>query len=91
MRQRAAIADAKWASKPSLLKAPPQAPQDSVLERNTRFAGDSGLQRGNTGEKMEEAQGKVENPWAKADQESAKGFQPAEWDPNVVVPKRRGR
>jgi NADH dehydrogenase [ubiquinone] 1 alpha subcomplex assembly factor 2 len=98
MRQRAAIADAKWAAKPSLLKAPPHPPKDSVMGRNTKFAGDSGLQRENTGEKMEHAEGKTEdrvgkaeNPWAKAEEEKAGGFQAGEWDPNVVVPKRRGR
>ncbi|CAZ81568.1 unnamed protein product [Tuber melanosporum] len=45
LKQLAAAADARWNSKPSLLNAAPHPPTDSVLESNTKFCNDSGLQR----------------------------------------------
>ncbi|KAI5842246.1 hypothetical protein BZA05DRAFT_380075 [Tricharina praecox] len=41
----AARADARWEAMPSLVNAPPHPPRDSVIESNTKFANDSGLQR----------------------------------------------
>jgi NADH dehydrogenase [ubiquinone] 1 alpha subcomplex assembly factor 2 len=45
LAKNAALADARWAAKPSLLNAGPHPPEDSVLESNTKFCNDSGLQR----------------------------------------------
>jgi NADH dehydrogenase [ubiquinone] 1 alpha subcomplex assembly factor 2 len=45
LQKNAALADARWAAKPSLLNVGPHPPPDSVLESNTKFANDSGLQR----------------------------------------------
>ncbi|KAF8533881.1 hypothetical protein BDD12DRAFT_463554 [Trichophaea hybrida] len=38
------LADARWAAKPSLLNTGPHPPKDSVVESNTKFCNDSGLQ-----------------------------------------------
>lgn len=48
LKANAALADARWASKPSLLNAGPHPPPQSVLESNTKFAGDSGMARDQT-------------------------------------------
>jgi len=45
LARNAAIADARWNAKPSLLNAGPHPPPDSVLESNTKIANDLGLQR----------------------------------------------
>ncbi|KAH8147981.1 uncharacterized protein LAJ45_08083 [Morchella importuna] len=48
LKVNAALADARWAAKPSLLNVGPHPPADSVLESNTKFAGDSGMMKDQT-------------------------------------------
>lgn len=45
LQRGAALADARWNAKPSLLNTGPHPPPNSVLESNTKFSNDSGLQR----------------------------------------------
>lgn len=45
LKAAALLADQRWAQKPSLLNAAPHPPEDSVLEKNTKWSNDSGLQR----------------------------------------------
>ncbi|KAL7273402.1 hypothetical protein RUND412_003758 [Rhizina undulata] len=44
LKHNATLADLRWASKPSLLNAGPHPLPDSVLESNTKYSNDSGLQ-----------------------------------------------
>lgn len=91
--KNAALADARWAAKPSLLNVGPRPPPDSGLQRDQKVGrGEVGADLGGKGsEVMLEARAhglRKEDPWVEAEQE---GFKAGEWDPNAKLPKIRSR
>ncbi|KAG0129267.1 hypothetical protein HOY82DRAFT_652402 [Tuber indicum] len=97
LKQLAAAADARWNAKPSLLNAAPRPPVDSVLESNTKFCDDSGLQRR---EEMRRGRGETgvgfggkDKEGYRAAGESPEGeFKVGEWGQNAgFLKKRPGR